>query len=103
MGAAPAALVGRSALHVVDVHRPAAAAAVDDALAKGRPFAHRAGAGVGVVGGEFRLVRQELIPGDVAGMLAEQSRFPLCSGHAAAAAGATPVRTHPPPAPPPPL
>jgi hypothetical protein len=91
VGPAPAALVGR----------PAAATAVDDALAEGSAFAHRAGTGVGVVGGQFRLVSQKLVPGDIAGMLADEGRLPFGPGHVAAAAGDPPVGgDHSPAAPP---
>ena len=54
---------------VVGGHRPAAAAADDDPLAQRRALPHRPAAAPGVVGGQPRLDRQVLLPGDVTGVM----------------------------------
>ena len=66
---------------VVGGHRPAAAAADDDPLAQRRALPHRPAAAPGVVGGQPRLDRQVLLPGDVAGVMILDHDRPLRAGH----------------------
>ena len=67
----------RAACLVAGAHRPPAATTKHDALAQSRSLPGRTGAGIGPVGGQSRLVDIKLLPGDVAGMVIEDTHRPL--------------------------
>ena len=72
------AFVGAGAVAVIaGGHRPPAAAAADDALTQRVALAGRAGAGVGAVGRDLRLVAQVVLPAQVAGVVVADQDLPL--------------------------
>ena len=80
VAAGVALVAGPVAALVVGHHRPAAAAAVDDALAQRAALPDRAGPGGGPVGRQPGLDRQVLLPGHVAGMVVLDQHLPLRAG-----------------------
>jgi hypothetical protein len=80
VGAGVAAFVVGAPVSVADLHGSAAGAAEHDALAQGCSFSGWAGAGVGAVGGQFRLDSQELLPAGIGLVVVVNEDLPLLTG-----------------------